>query len=128
MLKDSIIYPTIPAKDINRAKQFYADKLGLTPEKEDETHGLMYKSGGCWFYLYQTQFAGTAQNTAAAWKVDNVEQTVADLRAKGVVFEEYDMPGLKTVNGIAEMGGIKGAWFKDSEGNILSVGEFESEG
>ncbi len=121
MLADSQIYAVVPAMDLARAKQFYSEKLGLEPEKEDGQE-LVYQCGnGSRLQVYKSGFAGTAQNTAMGWDVDDVDKTVADLRAKGVVFEEYDMPGLKTVNGIASMGDMKAAWFKDSEGNILCV-------
>jgi hypothetical protein len=87
----------------------------------EEGRGIIYRSGDSYFSLYPTEFAGTAQHTLGAFMVGDVEAAVADLRGRGVRFEDYDLPGLKTVNGIAELGGIKGAWFKDPEGNILSV-------
>lgn len=119
------VYPTIPASDLNRARQFYADKLGLTPSQEVEGVGLLYQvGGGTYFLLYETPAAGTAQNTAMSFRSTTLEQDMADLRARGVVFEDYDLPGLKTVNGIAELGSGRGGWFKDSEGNILAIGEF----
>jgi hypothetical protein len=76
-----------------------------------------------WFLVYPSQFAGTAKSTAMSFDVANLEEAVKELRDRGVVFEEYDMPGLKTVNGIAEIQGVKGAWFKDPDGYILAVGE-----
>jgi catechol 2,3-dioxygenase-like lactoylglutathione lyase family enzyme len=111
---------TIPAKDLEGTRRFYEDILGAQVLTEDPG-GIIYRSGDSTFSLYPTQYAGTAQHTLGAFLVADVEATVADLRAKGVRFEDYDLPGLTTVNGIAELGGMKGAWFKDPEGNILSV-------
>jgi catechol 2,3-dioxygenase-like lactoylglutathione lyase family enzyme len=115
---------TIAAGDIQRAKDWYRDKLGLTPSEDLPDGSAYYKSGNTQFYLFATSFAGTAQNTVMAWEVDDIEKMVEELRGRGVVFEEYDFPGLKTENGIATLEGVeRGAWFKDSEGNILSLGE-----
>jgi len=122
MLKNFNIYPTIPASDLERARAFYAAKLELTPMR-DTPAGLYYEVGTSTFLLYPTQFAGTAQHTVAGWEVDDLETVMAHLRARGVVFEEYDYPELKTVNGIATFGTQRGAWFKDSEGNILALGD-----
>ena len=115
---------TIAAGDIDRAKAWYRDKLGLTPVEELPDGSCYFKSGSSRFYLYPTQYAGTAQNTVLGWEVDDLEKVVEDLRGGGVEFEEYDFPGLKTVNGIAELEGVeRAAWFKDSEGNILAVSQ-----
>jgi len=112
---------TLPAADLARARAWYADKLGLNPSTEFPG-GLNYTTPGGDFTLYETTFAGTAQNTAATWLAEDFEAAVADLRARGVGFEEYDMPGLKTDNGVAtDTDGFKAAWFKDSEGNIHGV-------
>ena len=111
---------TIPAKDLERTRRFYEDVLDAQVVMEDPG-GIIYRSGDSYFSLYPTEVAGTAQHTLGAFMVRDVEATVAELRGKGVTFEDYDLPGVKTVNGIAELGGTKGAWFKDPEGNILSV-------
>ena len=111
---------TIPAKDLDGTRRFYEDVLGAQVMMEDPG-GIVYRSGDSTFSLYPTEYAGTAQHTLGTFVVRDVEAAVAELRDKGVRFEDYDMPGLKTVNGIAELGGMKGAWFKDPEGNILSV-------
>jgi catechol 2,3-dioxygenase-like lactoylglutathione lyase family enzyme len=116
---------SIPAKDLDGTRRFYEDVLGVEVIRESPG-GITYRSGDSVFLLYATQFAGTARHTLGGFLVKDVEATVADLRAKGVTFEEYDMPGLKTVDGIATMGEEKGAWFKDPEGNILSVGRMPS--
>jgi catechol 2,3-dioxygenase-like lactoylglutathione lyase family enzyme len=122
MLTDYQMQATIPAHDLERARKFYAEKLGLTPSRET-MGGLVYEYAGSWFLLYPSQGAGTAEHTIAGWVVDDLEAEVAELRDRGVVFEEYDMPGLKTVDGIATTGDERAAWFKDSEGNILGLGE-----
>jgi len=122
MLDQYDVSPTLPASDIERAKAWYRDKLGFSPEEELPDGSAYYKSGSTRFFLYPTQFAGTAQNTAVGWDVDDLDKVVDELRSRGVVFEEYDFPGLKTENGIAVLEGVeRAAWFKDSEGNILSV-------
>jgi predicted enzyme related to lactoylglutathione lyase len=95
--------------------------LGFTPSQEDAA-GISYECGnGTSFVLYPSQFAGTAQNTAMGFLTNNLEAEVAELQARGIVFEEYDFPDLKTVNGIAQFPGGRVAWFKDTEGNILGV-------
>jgi catechol 2,3-dioxygenase-like lactoylglutathione lyase family enzyme len=86
---------------------------------EERSDGVTYKdASGGWFLVYPSQFAGTAKSTYVSFEVANVEEAVKELRDRGVLFEEYDMPGLKTVEGIAEIQGVKGAWFKDPDGNI----------
>jgi catechol 2,3-dioxygenase-like lactoylglutathione lyase family enzyme len=112
----------LPASDLARARKFYAEKLGFQPIEDDEGM-LMYHSGNARFAVYATQFAGIAQHTLMSWEVDDLDAVMSELRRRGVVFEEYDMPGLKTVNGVAELGPSRGAWFKDSEGNILAIAQ-----
>jgi catechol 2,3-dioxygenase-like lactoylglutathione lyase family enzyme len=113
---------TIPAKDLDGTRRFYEDVLGAQVVMEDPG-GITYRSGDSYFSLYPTEFAGTAQHTLGAFVVRDVGAAVAELRGKGVTFEDYDLPGVKTVDGIAELGGTRGAWVKDPEGNILSVVE-----
>jgi catechol 2,3-dioxygenase-like lactoylglutathione lyase family enzyme len=123
MLSNSRIIPTVPAADIDRARAWYEEKLGLKPSQE-RPDGLMYDCGeGSQFLLYPTSFAGTAQNTLVAWRVGDIQAEMSDLRGRGVVFEEYDFPGLKTVDGVADVEGLKGSWFKDSEGNTLALAQ-----
>lgn len=123
MLKDTAVAAVLPAKDVGRAKAFYRDKLGLEP-LEDAEDNVMFECGnGTRFLLYQTDNAGSAKNTQMGWVTDDVEREVEELRGRGVVFEEYDFPGLKTENGIATSDGGKAAWFLDTEGNILSLFE-----
>lgn len=116
---------TIPAKDLEGTRKFYEGVLGLEVVTESPA-GVTYRSGDSVLNLYPTEFAGTAKHTLGGFVVKDLDASMADLRAKGVKFEEYDMPGLKTVNGVAELGGEKGAWFKDPEGNILSILELSA--
>ncbi len=119
MLPNLEAHATIPAVDLERARKFYSDKLGFKAEMAPG--GIVFRSKNSWFLVYQTQFAGTAQHTLLGWETKNIEQDMKDLRARGIAFEEYDLPDLKTVNGIASIGPNKAAWFKDSEGNILGL-------
>jgi catechol 2,3-dioxygenase-like lactoylglutathione lyase family enzyme len=121
MLKGYDTATMIPTKDLEKTRRFSEDVLGFSVNSEDPG-GITYQSGGTQFNLYPTQFAGTAQHTLIGWNVDDVESVVDELTSKGVTFEQYDTEGLKTnAKGIAEMGPEKGAWFKDPEGNILSL-------
>jgi catechol 2,3-dioxygenase-like lactoylglutathione lyase family enzyme len=123
MFESATAHATIAVSDLERAKDFYGGTLGLKTIDE-RSDGVRYADGGDgWFLVYPSQFAGTAQSTYMSFEVDDVEKVVDELRGRGIVFEEYDFPGLKTVNGIAEIQGVKGAWFKDPDGNILAVGE-----
>lgn len=123
MLKDARIVPYIPVGNVARARRFYEEKIGLVA-KEEYAGGVIYGcGGGSWVFMYPSAGAGTSRASTAFWAVDDVVAEVAALRKKGVVFEEYDMPGLKTVNGIATGGGAKTAWFKDTEGNILAISQ-----
>ncbi len=116
-------YATLPAANIERAKRFYTEKLELTPERVEVDGSLFYDCNGTGFLVYQTQYAGTAKNTAVGFRTDNIDHEMRELRSRGVVFEEYDLPGLKTVNGVASFGTFRAAWFKDSEGNILALNQ-----
>src|ERR1051326_4702555 len=121
VLKNAPVVPYIPASDIARARRFYEDKVGLVPREQIEG-GVVYECGDrSWIFLYRSGGAGTSKASQAFWHVKDVEKEVAELRAKGVVFEEYDLPGLKTVSGVATAGNSKAAWFKDSEGNIMAI-------
>jgi predicted enzyme related to lactoylglutathione lyase len=123
MLNTSRVEANIPAADLGRAKAFYADKLGLTPTRDMGGVSLVYQTqGGTTFNLYETAYAGQAGHTIAQWHVDDIEAEVHDLKAKGVEFEVYDMPGVRWDGEIASMEGLgRAAWFKDSEGNIMCV-------
>ena len=120
MLKNAPMYSYIPAKDVARARRFYEEKLGLKP-KQELAGGVVYelgKSTAC--FLYPTPNAGTSQASQAFWQVDDIEREVADLKARGVKFEKYNMPEMDE-NGISTAGGAKAAWFKDPEGNIMAL-------
>ena len=121
MLQRSRMYSYIPAKDVARARQFYEQKVGLVPKMET-AGGVVYEFAdhtAC--FLYPTPNAGTSMASQAFWDVEDVEREVAELKARGVVFEDYDMPGEKSASGVVTAGGAKAAWFKDSEGNIMAV-------
>jgi predicted enzyme related to lactoylglutathione lyase len=123
MLRNAAVHAYIPVADMGRARNFYEKTLGLKA-KEESAGGVIYECGnGTWFFMYKSEGAGTSKANYAFWEVNDVEAEVADLKARGVVFEEYDMPGIKTVNSIATGGGAKTAWFKDSEGNILAISQ-----
>jgi predicted enzyme related to lactoylglutathione lyase len=124
MLTNAPIYASLPATDLERAKRFYAEKLGLTPESE-LPGGLLYRCGkDTRFSVFPSEGEASGTHTQAIWLVEDVESEVAALKARGIVFEEYDLPSLSTVNSIATIGPNKGAWFKDSEGNLLSLVQF----
>jgi catechol 2,3-dioxygenase-like lactoylglutathione lyase family enzyme len=122
MLQKSPMYAYLPAKDVARARQFYEGKLGFVPKLEEEAGGVVYEcAGGTACFLYPTPNAGTSQASQAFWQVEDIEREVAELKARGVKFEDYDMDGEKSPSGVVTAGGAKAAWFKDSEGNIMAV-------
>ena len=125
MLNHSAVEANIPAADLDRAREFYSDRLGLNPVAEYGGEALRYQTdNGTFFNVYKTQYAGQAAHTIAQWHVDDVDQEVHDLRAKGISFEEYDMPGVDWKDQVANIPGLgKAAWFKDSEGNIMCLDE-----
>jgi predicted enzyme related to lactoylglutathione lyase len=122
MLKDARIVPYIPVADVRRARKFYEEMVGLIPI-EEYAGGVFYECGGARVFMYPSAGAGTSKASTAFWSVDDVASEVAELKSRGVVFEEYDLPSIKTVNSIATGGGAKTAWFKDTEGNILAVSQ-----
>src|SRR5436190_3831801 len=124
MLNAAAIHPSLAASDIKRARAWYADKLGLVPTR-DYDDLLEYEIGGSVLTVYDSPNAGTAKNTVAIENVPDLRAEVARLKGRGVVFEDYDMPGLYTEDGIAAPGdGSLLAWFKDSEGNIIGLAEW----
>ena len=122
---DAPLYAALPASDIARAKEWYHQCLGLTPTEESPGGGLYYETAGSRFTVYPSAFAGTNQATAAGFFVADFDAAMSELRSKGVTFEEYDLgEDIKTVDGVATTpDGNRIAWFKDSEGNILGIGE-----
>ena len=131
MLGDGKVATRIPVRDLTQARAFYSEKLGLEAA-EERPGGLLYRCGGTEFALFESAGAASGDHTQMGWEVEDIEATVNELRARGVVFEEYDFPGLTTVNGIAEVegnypskGGIgeRAAWFRDCDGNMLGIGQ-----
>jgi predicted enzyme related to lactoylglutathione lyase len=122
MLTNAPIRTYLPAADVSRARRFYEKTLGLRV-KAEYAGGVVYECGGTEAFLYPTPNAGTSRASQAFWQVDDIEAEVADLKGRGVVFEEYRMPGIEMTNGIATAGGARTAWFKDTEGNILAVSQ-----
>jgi catechol 2,3-dioxygenase-like lactoylglutathione lyase family enzyme len=130
MLRDGRIATRLPAQDLGRARTFYAEKLGLEPV-EERAGGLRYVCAAGEFALFASAGAPSGDHTQMGWEVDDIEAVVRELRGRGVVFEEYDFPGLRTVAAIAEIegnypskgSGERAAWFRDSEGNLLGIGQ-----
>lgn len=116
------VHASLAASDIDRARQWYEEKLGLTPF-ESWPGLLRFRVGASGFSVYQTSSAGTAKNTVAIWKVEDLRADVLSMRARGVIFEDYDFGEAKTIDGVLEDGddGTLNAWFTDSEGNIMSL-------
>ena len=131
MLANGRVATRLPAQDLDRARRFYAERLGLEPADE-RPGGLLYRCGAGEFALFASAGASPGTFTQMGWEVDDIEATVAELKERGVVFEEVDLPGMRTIGGIAEIvgnyaskraTGERGAWFRDSEGNLLGIGQ-----
>ena len=130
MLGNAKVATRLPAQNLERARAFYAEKLGLRPV-EERRGGLRYVCAGGEFAIFLSGGMQSGTHTQMGWEVEDIEATVRELRARGVEFEEYDLPGLKTVDGIAEIAGNypskgigeRAAWFRDSEGNLLGIGQ-----
>jgi len=121
MLGDADAIATVGVKDLDAARKFYGEKLGLEETPSDEASVLTYKSGNSVILVYTSQFAGTNQATGITWAVADVASVVRDLKAKGLAFEHYQMPGM-TMDGDVHVGGKrKAAWLKDPDGNILAI-------
>jgi predicted enzyme related to lactoylglutathione lyase len=129
-LVDAAVSTRLPAQDLDRARRFYAEKLGLEPA-ETRPGGLRYQTRGGGFSVFESAGRPSGDHTQMAWHVDDIDTVVAELRRRGVVFEQVDIPGLRTVDGIAEVagnypsagGGERAAWFRDSEGNLHGIGQ-----
>jgi catechol 2,3-dioxygenase-like lactoylglutathione lyase family enzyme len=130
MLQNARVATRLPAQDLARARAFYSEKLGLEPV-EERPGGLLYRCGEGAFALFESSGASSGDHTQMAFEVDDIEATVAELRERGLEFEEYDMPGMKTVDGITEVPGNypskgtgeRAVWFRDSEGNLMGMGQ-----
>lgn len=122
MLADKAAIATIPVKDLEVAKKFYSETLGLKPGRTEEAEVLSYQSGDSEILVYESQFAGTNKATAATWVLgDELDPVMKQLKAKGVKFEHYDFPDMKREGDIHIAGNTRAAWFKDPDGNILSI-------
>ena len=130
-LERAAVATRLPAQDLERARRFYADKLGLEPV-EERPGGLRYRCASGEFVLFQSAGAPSGDHTQMALEVDDLEATMRGLRERGVVFEEFDLPGLTTVDGVVEVqgnypskGGVgeRAVWLRDSEGNLLGIGQ-----
>jgi catechol 2,3-dioxygenase-like lactoylglutathione lyase family enzyme len=120
MLSDKDTYASLPVTDVERARAFYRDTLGLTEERVTEG-GVMYRSGGTRFFVYPSRYRA-AGHTQMSWLIRDIKVDVAALRQKGITFEQYDVPGLEMVDGIAHSGpNVWTAWFKDPDGNLLGL-------
>ena len=130
MLKDGHVATRIPVRDLDRARAFYAEKLGLEPA-EERPGGLRYECASGEFAPFESGGAASGTHTQMAWYVDDIESTVADLKRRGVDFEDVEMPGMTTVDGIVEVPGNypskgrgeRAAWFRDLDGNVFGVAE-----
>jgi catechol 2,3-dioxygenase-like lactoylglutathione lyase family enzyme len=123
MLGKADATPMIAVKDLDRARKFYEDKLGLRTEDEMGSEVLAMKSGDTLINVYRSEFAGTNKATALTFQVDDLEHEVHELKEKGILFEHYDLPGLQQRGDVYVAEGFKTAWFKDPDGNILSLAE-----
>jgi catechol 2,3-dioxygenase-like lactoylglutathione lyase family enzyme len=130
LLENAEVSARLPAQDLDRARAFYSEKLGLEPV-EERPGGLHYRCGNCYFSVFQSTGRASGDHTQMAFEVDDLESVIAELRKRGVVFEEVDVPGLRTVDGIADVEGNypskgvgeRAAWFRDSEGNLFGIGQ-----
>ena len=121
MLRDTDAIATLAVKDLGAAARFYEGTLGLSRTDDADQESMVFESGDTTINVYRSSFAGTNKATALTWSVDDVDDVVRTLKSKGVKFEHYDLPDTKREGDVHVAGGIKVAWFKDPDGNILSV-------
>ena len=121
MLGDKDAVANVAVKDLDVATKFYRNTLGLTPVHQEGKELVVFRSGTTEINVYRSDYAGTNKATAVTWTVDDVNDEVAALKTKGVVFEHYDMPGMTREGDVYVDGDMKVAWFKDPDGNILNV-------
>jgi catechol 2,3-dioxygenase-like lactoylglutathione lyase family enzyme len=121
MLRDTDAVATLAVRDLNAAAKFYGETLGLSRASTEDNEAIVFESGDTTINVYRSTFAGTNKATALTWAVDDVEEIVRTLKAKGVTFEHYDLPQTKREGDVHVAGDHKIAWFKDPDGNILSV-------
>jgi predicted enzyme related to lactoylglutathione lyase len=127
MLSDSAVTTMLPVKDMKRARTFYEGCLGLKPGGLKPDGKFVYKVGGSTLALFPKPEGSKAEHTAISFQVADIAASIKELKRAGVVFEDYDFPGLKTVNHVCVLGAEKAAWFKDTEGNYLCLHEDLSE-
>ena len=123
MLSNSSVTTMLPVKDMARARAFYEDRLGLQPGGLRPDGKFVYAVGGSTLALFPKPEGTKADHTAISFRVENITASIEALKRLGVVFEDYDFPGLKTVNHVCVLGAEKAAWFKDTEGNYLCLHE-----
>ena len=121
MLRDTDAIATLPVKDLSKAARFYEETLGLSRAGAEDSEVIVFESGDTTINVYRSNFAGTNKASALTWAVDDVEDVVRALKAKGIRFEHYDLPDTRREGDVHVSGDIKVAWFKDPDGNILSV-------
>lgn len=121
MLGDAQIHATLPCSDFERAKRFYADKLGLRPTDEQPAGAFYEGAGGSRFFLFPSGGSASGTHTQLGFNVSDIDSEVRDLKSRGVQFESYDFDGFDKATSIASTGPVKSAWFKDSEGNLLGI-------
>ena len=121
MLKDCPVVPYIPVSDLGRARKFYEHVVGLVPLRETGAGVVYAGANGSSIFMYVSANAGTSKASQAFWQVTDLVAEMTELRARGIVFEEYDFPGFKMMNGVATGGGAMTAWFKDTEGNTMAL-------
>lgn len=120
MLSDNNVIAMVAVSDKDAAKEFYGNKLGLS-QIDENRGGIKYQCGQGQVFVYQTEFAGSNKATSATWEVTNIEAVVADLKGRGIVFEQYEIPRAEIRDGVYYMGPMKAAWFKDPDGNTLGL-------
>lgn len=123
VLKEFPIHATVASSGLERSRKWYKEILGLEPDQNDAGGFWINFSGETWLHVYKTGSAGTAKNTIAGITVQNIESVMETLKSRGLKFEDYDMPGLKTQNGLATFESSKAAWFKDPDGNTFEISE-----
>ncbi len=124
MISERRVHVTLPVADLDRARAFYEETLGFKPY-DVQPSAVLYQAGaGTLFAVTRSSGSATGSHTQMGITTPDIEADVADLKRRGVAFEEYDYPTLKTVDGIAETGPNRAAWFKDSEGNLIGIIQF----
>lgn len=126
MLGNSNAAANIAVSNLDAARQFYEEKLGLSPVATEAGELIVFRSGNSLLNVYHSRYAGTNKATVVTWDVDHIEDEVRQLKAKGVTFEHYDMPGMELEGDIYLGGGMKVAWFKDPDGNILNLASHQA--